>query len=169
LYGIIKKRVNFHSMDNDKVLEIVNQKFTDYLTANKCRKTPERYAILNLIYSNHRHFDMDSLYKAMTEKNFRVSRATLYNTMQLLLKCNLVLKHQFGENLSFYERAYNNELHHHLICTNCHSIKEYKSAELRSIIQNQRIKNFTPLYYSLYVFGICNLCTRRLKTKKITI
>ena len=152
-------------MDNDKVLEIVNQKFTEYLTENKCRKTPERYAILNLIYSDHRHFDMDSLYKAMTEQNFRVSRATLYNTMQLLLDCNLVLKHQFGQNLSFYERAYNNDFHHHLICTNCHMIWEYKNAELKSVIQNKKIKNFTPSNYSLYVFGMCNSCIRRLKAK----
>ena len=152
-------------MDNEKILEIVNQKLTDYLTAKKCRKTPERYAILKLIYSDHRHFDMDSLYKAMTDKNFRVSRATLYNTMQLLIECNLVVKHQFGQNLSFYERAFNNDFHHHLICTNCNTIKEYKNAEFRSIIQNKKIKSFTPSHYSLYVFGTCNTCVRRLKIK----
>ena len=152
-------------MDNDKVLEIVNQKFSKFLIDKKCRKTPERYAILNLIYSDHQHFDMDSLYKAMTNQNFRVSRATLYNTMQLLLECNLVLKHQFGQNISFYERAYNNELHHHLICTSCRKIREYKNIELKSLIQNRKIKNFTPLHYSLYVFGICNSCARRLKVK----
>ena len=152
-------------MDNLKVLEIVKQKLTDYLTENNCRKTPERYAILNLIYSNHQHFDMDSLYKALTEKNFRVSRATLYNTMQLLLKCDLVLKHQFGQNISFYERAYNNEMHHHLICTNCKTIREYKNVELKSVIQNSKIKNFNPSHYSLYVFGTCNTCARRLKNK----
>jgi len=152
-------------MDNDKVLEIVNQKLTEYLTEKKCRKTPERYAILNHIYSNHRHFDMDTLYIAMNEQNFRVSRATLYNTMQLLLDCNLVLKHQFGQNLSFYERAYNNDFHYHLICTECNTIREYKNAELKSVFQNRKIKNFTPSHYSLYVFGTCNTCARRLKVK----
>ena len=153
-------------MDNVKVLEIVNQKLTEYLTAKKCRRTPERYAILNLIYSNHRHFDMDSLYTAMNEQSFRVSRATLYNTMQILVECNLVLKHQFGQNLSIYERAYNNELHHHLICTDCHSIREYKNAEIKSIIQNSKIKRFSPSHYSLYIFGICSSCTRRQKIKE---
>jgi len=152
-------------MDNEKILDIVKQKFTEYLTGNKCRKTPERYAILNLIYSDHRHFDMEQLYKAMTEQNFRVSRATLYNTMQLLLDCNLVLKHQFGQNISFYERAYNNELHHHLICTSCHTIKEYKNTELKAIIQNRKMRNFNPSHYSLYVFGMCNSCARRLRIK----
>ena len=153
-------------MDKDKVLEIVNQKLTDYLTEKKCRKTPERYAILNHIYSSeHRHFDMDSLYTAMTKQNFRVSRATLYNTMQLLFECNLVLKHQFGQNISFYERAFNNDFHHHLICTDCNTIKEYKNAELKNVIQNRKIKNFSPSHYSLYVFGICNTCARRLRLK----
>ncbi|MDR2057563.1 MAG: transcriptional repressor [Dysgonamonadaceae bacterium] len=154
-------------MDKEnKVREIVKQKFTEYLTINKCRKTPERYAILDLIYTEPGHFDMDSLYKAMTERHFRVSRATLYNTMQLLLECKLVLKHQFGKNLSFYERAYNNDFHHHLICTVCNNVKEYKDLKLKMIIQNKKIKQFTPSLYNLYIYGICNSCSRKLKIDK---
>jgi len=154
-------------MDKEnKVREIVKQKFTDYLTDNKCRKTPERYAILDLIYTEHRHFDMDTLYDAMNERNFRVSRATLYNTMQLLLECNLVLKHQFGQNLSFYERAYNNDFHHHLICSHCNKVQEYKDVELKSIIQSKKIKRFTPAHYSLYIYGVCSTCAREWKKSK---
>jgi len=157
-------------MDKEiKIKEIVRQQFTDYLTANKYRKTPERYAILDLIYTEQRHFDMDSLYETMNAQNFRVSRATLYNTMQLLLECKLVLKHQFGQNLSFYERAYNNDYHHHLICTNCNKIQEYKDAELKSIIQSKKIKRFTPSYYSLYIYGLCSGCSRKLKEKNTEI
>lgn len=157
----------FISMDKEsKVREIVKQKFTEYLTDHKCRKTPERYAILDLIYTEPKHFDMDSLYEAMNKRHFRVSRATLYNTMQLLLECKLVLKHQFGQNLSFYERAYNNDFHHHLICTNCNNIKEYKDLELKMIIQNKKIKQFTPSHHSLYIYGICSTCARKQKIKK---
>lgn len=150
-----------------KIKEIVKQIFTDYLTANNCRKTPERYAILDLIYSGASgHFDMDTLYEAMTSRSFRVSRATLYNTMQLLVECKLVLKHQFGSNLSYYERAYNNDIHHHLICTNCHSVREHKDLELQTIIQNKKVKGFTPNHYSLYIFGTCSACKRLLKGNK---
>jgi len=152
-------------MDNSKTLETVNQKLTEYLNANNGRRTQERYAILNLIYSDHRHFDMDSLYKAMKEQNLRVSRATIYNTMQLLMDCKLVLKHQFGKNISFYERACSNELHHHLVCTHCNSIREYKNSELKTIIQGIKIKNFNPSHFSLHIFGMCNSCSRRLKIK----
>jgi Fur family ferric uptake transcriptional regulator len=155
------------SMDKeDKVREIVKQKFTEYLTKNKCRKTPERYAILDLIYTKPGHLDMDSLYEAMNKRHFRVSRATLYNTMQLLLDCNLVLKHQFGQNLSLYERAYNNDFHHHLICTVCNTIKESKDIELKTVIQSKKIKQFTPSHYNLYIYGVCSICARKLKTNK---
>jgi Fur family ferric uptake transcriptional regulator len=151
-------------MDREnKVREIVRQKFTEYLTANKCRRTPERYAILDLVYMEPGHFDMDSLYRLMNEKNFRVSRATLYNTMQLLLDCQLVLKHQFGNTISVYERAYNTDFHHHLICTECHRVIEYKDTELKVAIRNKKIKRFTPVHYCLYVYGLCNICARKMK------
>ena len=62
------------------------QIFTVYLTANGHRKTPERYAILDTIYSIKGHFDIDTLYNYMsTEGKFRVSRATLYNTIVLFI------------------------------------------------------------------------------------
>jgi Fur family ferric uptake transcriptional regulator len=150
----------------EKNCEIVKQKFTEYLTVKKCRKTPERYAILNLIYTGQRHFDMDSLYNSMTDSNFRVSRGTLYNTIQLLLDCNLVLKHQFGKNISVYERAYHNDFHYHLICTNCRKIQEYKDESLKSTVKSAKTKHFTPTHYSLCVYGLCSACAKKLKSKK---
>jgi Fe2+/Zn2+ uptake regulation proteins len=153
-------------MSEDKTKEIVKQQFTAYLTEKGCRKTPERYAILDLIYTKSGHFDMDSLYVAMNQNNFRVSRATLYNTMQLLLECKLVRKHQFGTNLSYYERTFNNDFHYHLICTECGQVEECKDIDLKQVIKNKRIKRFTPSYYSLYIFGLCNKCAKTVGKKR---
>jgi len=89
---------------NQKLKKQVRDEFMEYLTLHKHRKTPERFAILDHIYLTKGHFDMDSLYKSMIDVNFRVSRATLYNTIELLLDCGLVVKHQFGGNMSKYER-----------------------------------------------------------------
>ena len=76
----------------------VKKLFTEYLQQRKLRKTPERFAILREIYSTNGHFDIDTLYNLMKEDKYLVSRATLYNTIELLLDCRLVIKHQFGHN-----------------------------------------------------------------------
>lgn len=154
-------------MDKEKIKEIVKEKFTEYLTLNGHRKTPERYAILDHIYSSDGHFDMEALYESMSVRNFRVSRATIYNTIELLLDCRLVQKHQFGRNISYYEKSYNNDNHHHLICTECGEVREIKDNDISQIIKNKKIAKFKPVHYSLYMYGVCGKCAaaKRKKTK----
>ena len=102
-------------MIEEKTREIVRQKLSQYLEAKKLRKTPERYAILDKIYATSEHFDVDLLYEMMSESEYRVSRATVYNTIDLLVDAGLVRKHQFGNHPAQYEKSYNMVNHHHLI------------------------------------------------------
>lgn len=155
----------------DNVKDTVKQIFTEYLRVNKHRKTPERYAILDAIYSMDGHFDIDTLYsQMMNEEKFRVSRATLYNTIILLLDAKLIIKHLFG-NTSQYEKSYNIETHHHLICTVCGKVSEFQDEGLKNAIANTQMKRFQMSHYSLYIYGTCAKCAamkrRQRKNKQL--
>jgi len=153
-------------MDKQNVKETVKQIFTEYLNANGHRKTPERYAILDTIYSIEGHFGIDMLYsKMMNQENFRVSRATLYNTIILLIDAKLIIKHQFG-NSSQYEKSFNIETHHHLICTECGKVSEFQNDTLKNAIANTKLTKFQMSHYSLYIYGICSRCAWAKKRKK---
>ena len=100
------------------------------------------------------------------QENFRVSRATLYNTIILLINARLVIKHQFG-NSSQYEKCYNRDTHHHQICTQCGKVVEFQNEQLQQAIASTKLSRFTLSHYSLYLYGLCSKCERANRKKKI--
>ncbi len=131
----------------------------NYIEVTAKRKTPERYAVLKAIYGMDGHFTVEELNEALEKKKFIVSRATLYNTLRLLLKVNLVVRHKLVDKTK-YEAT---------LRTMCGKVIEVELPDVESAITSSRLYRFRKEGFSLYIYGICSSCQSKLTRKRTMI
>jgi Fur family ferric uptake transcriptional regulator len=142
-------------MHVEELQNTVKNIFSAYLEQHSHRKTPERFAILAEIYDYSGHFDVETLYNKMKMQNYRVSRATLYNTIELLLACNLVRKHQFGKNIAQFEKSHGSKQHDHVMLTDTGEVIEFCDPRIQQIKATiEEVFNVEIQHHSLYFYGI---------------
>lgn len=136
--------------------EAIENAFTQFLNDGKYRKTPERYAILRKALEMDSHFEVDALHLAIEQDGYHVSRATVYNTVELLEDAGILRKNVFGQNTSTYEVARNN--HIHMVCRKCGKIKEIVDSHIAAEVMALKTDKFQPHSFSITLFGICSDC-----------
>lgn len=137
-------------------IEEVRRLFSEFLKERGQRQTPERFLVLEEIYATSDHVDADTLFMRLKQNGARVSRATVYNTLDLLIECDLVVRHQFGNSQAKYERAYSYWQHDHLICIDCNELFEFCDPRIQSIQEMvAEIYQFEIRHHSLHMYGHC--------------
>lgn len=149
-------------MENEH-LEAALAKFNAYIKGKNMRQTPERLAILAKVLEMKPHFDVDELFEAM-DKEYHVSKATLYNNIELLCKCDILRKHFLSESSGVYELVEENHLH--LVCTDCGKVRIIKDRELTTRFSLMKFRGFSPSSYSINLYGVCSKCRKKAKAEK---
>ena len=144
---------------NNQSIEVIKDVLRQYLKDKGLRNTPERYTILEEIYNYDEHFNVDDLYLLMLQRKYHISKATIYNTIEVFLDAGLIRKHQFGEG-STYEKSYFDKQHDHLVLYKSGSNKEIEEIiefcdpriqAIKDSIEN--IFNVKINSHTLYFFG----------------
>lgn len=136
--------------------------FKKYLKSRSLPFTPEREAAVNLISDMDSHFTVDELLGVIREKNLRLSRATLYRTILILLDSKLLTKLSRMDKPPVYESVLERKPHNHFLCSRCGSIIEFESPEIEDRIKKiSREKNFDISSHSLKIYGNCPECSSK--------
>jgi Fur family ferric uptake transcriptional regulator len=146
-------------MDNQGAREILANHIK---SSGKQRLTPERNAILDTVLEIQGHFDADALFYRLHGNGVKVSKATVYNTLDLLQECGLISKYRFAENTSRYERSFGKPHHHHLICLHCGDIIEFINEKLERLQEDVCLENkFASQSSTVQIFGTCSKCRKK--------
>ena len=132
-------------------------KFRDYLYKNKLKYTPEREMIFTEIFRRKGHFEADELARELEDKGLRVSRATVYRTLDILHELNFVSCSTFGHRHQHYECILGRNHHDHLICLVCDKVIEFYDEKLerrQDVVCEEH--NFEIKRHNLQIFGYCS-------------
>ena len=147
-------------MAEKSIIEKAKRIFENFLIRQGSRKTPERFSVIDELYAlpEDEHIDVEGLFLLMRNKGYTISRATIYNTLDLLVECGLAVKHQFKDKVALYEQALTYKHHDHYVCNQCRKIKEFSDVRINAIkeaIGKEFIANITS--HSLVLYGDCQI------------
>ncbi len=150
-------------MEKSQSLLKAEERLSRYLEEAERRQTPERFAILAKAFELRAHFGVNELLEAMEKSGYHVSRATVYNTVEILCACGILRRHLLDSRHASYELAREN--HIHLVCSCCGKIEEVTDPAIEESLLAIGISGFSPEYFSATVHGRCSDCRTRYRNE----
>ncbi len=147
-------------MADSALIEKAKKIFESFLAKQGSRKTPERFSVIDELYllPEDEHIDVEGLFLRMRNKGYGISRATIYNTLDLLVESGLAVKHQFKDKVALYEQALTYKHHDHHVCNQCRRIREFSDPKINEI-KEAIGRDFQSAIssHSLVLYGDCQI------------
>ncbi len=150
-------------ISNEELKEQLHNQFEAFIKSRNKRQTQERYKILDKIVERGSHFDIDDLYTDL-ESTYHVSRATVYNTVNLLYESGILNRSHLQGNQTLYELS--GTKHIHLICSGCGEVMEITDDTLSAHLGKMKFRRFKVLSVTANFYGLCSQCRKKKKTPR---
>jgi Fur family ferric uptake transcriptional regulator len=134
--------------------------FRRYLKDHRLPVTHQREAIARVVFSSAGHLSVEEIEITLRRSGNRIGKATIYRTLDLLVRSRLVVEHDFGEGFKRYENRLSREpVHGHLICLECGKVTEFQSWEVQGVqIRVTSNHGFKATRHKLEIYGLCRAC-----------
>jgi Fur family transcriptional regulator, ferric uptake regulator len=134
--------------------------FRRYLREQGLPVTQQREAVAEVMFESGGHLSVEEIESRLRERGEKTGKATVYRTMEMLVKSGLVAERDFGEGFKRYEHLFGQmPAHGHLICEECGGVTEIQEPELKRLQDDAAAQaGFTPARYRVEIFGLCSAC-----------
>jgi Fur family transcriptional regulator, ferric uptake regulator len=136
------------------------QLFRRYLRDQGLPMTHQREAVASVMFGSSEHMSVEQLEAALRDRGERIGKATVYRTLEMLVRSGLVAEHDFGEGFKRYEHLWGQQPSHgHLVCSECGRLEEFQEPELTRVQEAVAERHgFLPARYRVEVYGLCADC-----------
>lgn len=134
--------------------------FRRYLREQGLPVTQQRESVAEVVFTSEGHLSVEEIESRLRARGEKTGKATVYRTLEMLVKSGLVAERDFGEGFKRYEHLFGQKpVHGHLICDECGVVTEIQEDEVKRIQDRvAREQGFTPSRYRLEIFGLCARC-----------
>ena len=136
--------------------------FGRYLREQGLPVTQQRASVASVVFSSDEHLSVEEIEGSLRARGERIGKATIYRTLDLLVRSKLVDEHDFDEGFKRYEHRLSRQpVHEHLICLSCARVTEFRSSQILELEERvAREHGFRPARHKLEIYGLCAECRR---------